>query len=568
MIMDAVRAGLAYFRREAGYARTGSHATRGEGRESGQWREADLAAALWLQHVSRDGDMQLHVHCQIAHIARTVADGRWRAPDSYGYNEHVAAAGSVTSQHLEEALTARFGLGWAPRPDGHGFEIAGISEEVLRVFSSRRETITRGTRARAREFESRYGRAPSQRELARIAQAANFATRARKEHAMPDSAELHAEWSGRLERELDMQLASVAPSVWGERDAGGPGDRDSGPGPAGRERAARAALALAQADRATWTRADLVKYLGRVLPRSGMDPGSAVRLLEDLAGRALAGEFGHVVCLEAPEAVPVPPELIRADGRSVYQRHGGVRYATRVQLSVEERMLAQARAQGAPAMTRDDAARLLGASATQLEAALARGAPGARDVTQSGLPQDQAAAVFWVLTDGRRVSVVNAPAGAGKTRVLAEAARLWAAAGTGRVTGAAPSQSARNTLAAAGIGEAYNTARFLGHLPGRRGALGPVQLRPGDLVVADEASMWSTADLADLISHAAGCGAKVILAGDAAQLQAVESGGGLALLADSLGHVRLAEPVRFDAGVGAGGELAAAGRRRHGGGHL
>jgi len=44
--------------------------------------------------------------------------------------------------------------------------------------------------------------------------------------------------------------------------------------------------------------------------------------------------------------------------------------------------------------------------------------------------------------------VINAPAGAGKTRVLAEGARIWAEAGLGPVIGITPSQSAGNTLAA------------------------------------------------------------------------------------------------------------------------
>ncbi len=61
MIWQAVRAGFEYFQREAGYTRTGSHNTRVSGRETGQWHEADLAVAHWLQHTSRDGDMQLHV---------------------------------------------------------------------------------------------------------------------------------------------------------------------------------------------------------------------------------------------------------------------------------------------------------------------------------------------------------------------------------------------------------------------------------------------------------------------------------------------------------------------------
>lgn len=116
-----------------------------------------------------------------------------------------------------------------------------------------------------------------------------------------------------------------------------------------------------------------------------------------------------------------------------------------------------------------------------------------------------------MLTDGRRVSVINAPDGAGKTRVLAEIGRSWAARpGLGRVIGITPSQSARNTLAA-GVPECYN-AQFLGHLPGERGARGPVPVGPGVLL---------------------------LLAGDTAQLQAVQNGGGISLLA---------EPVRFPAG--------------------
>ena len=170
MIWQAVDAGFGYFQREAGYTRTGSHGTRVHGRETGQWHEADLAVAHWLQHTSRDGDMQLHVHSQIAHVAKTSTDGKWRAPDSLGYNEHIGAVAAIVSQHLEEALTARFGLEWVARDDGHGFEVKGISGEMMRVFSSRRAWITADLRGRAARFEQRYGRAPSQRELAQLAQ--------------------------------------------------------------------------------------------------------------------------------------------------------------------------------------------------------------------------------------------------------------------------------------------------------------------------------------------------------------------------------------------------------------
>ena len=498
--------------------------------------------------------MQLHVHSQIAHIARTGTDGKWRAPDSLGYNEHIGAVAAIVSQHLEEALTARFGLEWTARDDGHGFEIKGISGEVMRLFSSRRESITADLRARATQFEQRYGRAPSQRELAQLAQASNFKTRAAKEGTL-DFAQLHANWADKLTRTLGVSLASVAPSV---RHDGGAGARSRGPGNPGPapvselelSGAAQKAVALAQQEKSTCTRADLIKYLGRVLPRSGRDPAAAAALLEDLADRALRSEFEPVACLEAPEPVAVPRSLLRADGRSVYQRHGGVRYATHAQLSLEERMLALARATDAPRMARAHAARTLDADLAQLKAALTGRASDAQVArsqrTRTGLREDQAAAALAVLTDGRRVSVINAPAGSGKTWVLAAAGQAWAAAGLGRVIGITPSQSARNTLAA-GVPVSYNTAQFLGHLPGQRGARGPVQLRPGDLVLMDEASMVATPDLADVITQAAAAGAKVILAGDTQQLQAVENGGGMSLLADALGYAQLTEPVRFRA---------------------
>src|SRR5690348_1177017 len=57
MIWRAVHSGFDYFQREAGYTRTGSHGRRVHGRETGQWHEADLTVAHWLQHTSRDGDM-------------------------------------------------------------------------------------------------------------------------------------------------------------------------------------------------------------------------------------------------------------------------------------------------------------------------------------------------------------------------------------------------------------------------------------------------------------------------------------------------------------------------------
>ena len=374
---------------------------------------------------------------------------------------------------------------------------------MMRLFSSRRESITADLRARATQFEQRHRREPSQRELAHLAQASNFKTRNAK-HGTLDVTLLHAGWADKLARTLGMSLASVAPSVWHGATGRAAAQGAKGTVLTGLElsRAAQKAVALAQQDKSTWTRADVIKYLGRVLPRSGMNPAAAATLLENLADRALHSEFEPVVCLEAPEPAEVPRSLLRADGRSVYQRHGGVRYATHAQLAMEERILTQARASGAPRLTRAQAARALGADPAQLDDALAGRATDTHPPrTQTGLREDQAAAAMSVLTDGKRVSVINAPAGSGKTWVLAETGKAWAAAGLGPVVGITAAQSARNTLAA-GVPVSYNSAQFLGHLPGRRGARGPVEAGQRPLLLVDEASTMPGPDLADLIAYA------------------------------------------------------------------
>ena len=100
--------------------------------------------------------MQLHVHSQIAHIVRTGTDGKWRVPNSLGYNDHIGALGAIVAQHLEGALTRRFGVEWVARDDGHGFEIKGISRgDDARVLLAPR-AITAGLRERAERFEQRF----------------------------------------------------------------------------------------------------------------------------------------------------------------------------------------------------------------------------------------------------------------------------------------------------------------------------------------------------------------------------------------------------------------------------
>jgi len=334
------------------------------------------------------------------------------------------------------------------------------------------------------------------------------------------------------------RLAEVAEATLGH------GQPDAAvPGPGAQEEAIRSALARVQREHSTWTRSDLMKALGWSMgPEfAHMDPDARQKLLLRLTERALSPDFG-VKCLEAPEWPPVPQSLRRElDGRSVYTAPGTERYATHGQLSMEDALVQRAQRHGAPCLGRGALAAQLGADADVLEAVLREPAQDAAQQTRAGLRLDQASMIYEALTSDRRVSVGVGPAGSGKTHTVAAGARAWHAGG-GEVIGITTSQAARNVLAQAGISNAWNSIQFLHQMsgPGER-------LAERTLIVIDEGSTMSMTHLADIVRLAERDNAKVLITGDHQQLAAVESGGGMTLLAGHLGHTQLACPVRFTA---------------------
>ena len=187
------------------------------------------------------------------------------------------------------------------------------------------------------------------------------------------------------------------------------------------------------AGRSTWTRADLMKYLGRAA-KDGHGTGRGHSPLEDLADRALRSEFEPVICLEAPEAVQVPRSLLRADGRSIYQRHGGVRYATRAQLAMEERLLARAGAEAAPRLTRAGASRALGTELARLQDTLAGRAQDSRSSSRTCAADCRSVRGCAVGADRRQARLGDQRAG----RVGQDAGDDRSPPGLGRRTGARP----------------------------------------------------------------------------------------------------------------------------------
>jgi hypothetical protein len=146
-VEEAVRAGstaaVEYLQDEAGYSRAGYHGAvpRGEdGRPlaehpTGRYVDAhEWVVASFLQHTSRYGDPQLHVHNAILNRV-PCQDGTWRTIDSRGLHKAraAAAAAAVGGRVMDEQVARRLGAVYAQRPDGHGRELTGVPQQVNEV---------------------------------------------------------------------------------------------------------------------------------------------------------------------------------------------------------------------------------------------------------------------------------------------------------------------------------------------------------------------------------------------------------------------------------------------------
>ena len=263
-----------------------------------------------------------------------------------------------------------------------------------------------------------------------------------------------------------------------------------------------------------------------------------------------------------------PARYIRADGSSRLRPESRIAYTTRAMLDAEARLLSAGRTADGPSIRVETVAAVAEA-----------GLPG-RDY---GLGIDQALALEKIATSRRVLDVLVGPAGTGKTSTMAGLRAAWEADhGSGAVIGLAPSAAAAEGLGDELRIDTENTAKWLTEwrripeLAAQRDRLAAqlaAQPRPlsagarklservdsldravderrlhsGQLVIVDEASLAGTFALDELVSAARVAGAKVLLAGDWAQLSSVEAGGAFSLLVADRGDLapELSDVRRF-----------------------
>lgn len=528
-IMAGNQAGLEYLQNEAGYSRAGYHGRKVAGRSTGHYVDAhNWVVASFAQHTSRDGDPQLHVHNAILNRVEC-DDGTWRSVDGRAVFNARPAAAAIAERATEEYLSRELGVEFVSRPDGRGREIAGVAEQTRELFSARRRAVKDRVAALAADYETKHGRAPSAWQLQRMAQFATLDTRAGKSGYQPDRAEFLARWEAQAAQREGAALSDIPGAALYRRGAGAGAEAQ---GPVFDPSAViTKAVAEAGAAKAAWTRYDLIRALNTHLPDSlgGLSVTQAQQVLDELADAALTGRepAAEVVALRPPEVVATPDALRRADGESVYERHGADLYATDTILAREQALLEAA----APGARRS-------ARITPEEAAA--------HLADSPLRGAQRGAVEGILTSGRDLEVLTAAAGTGKSKTVGELAGVWEAEhGAGTVVGLSLAQNAAQVMRAEGITSAQNIDKFLD-----RYQRGDTRIAPESVLVVDEAGMVPTRHLAKIHHAAQQAGAKLLLTGDEQQLSAPEAGGAFPLLAreDDASVYRLEEVRRFSAG--------------------
>jgi conjugative relaxase-like TrwC/TraI family protein len=548
---------IAVAERESAYVRTGHHSA-----TSGEYRDgAGLIVASFPQHTNRDGDPQLHVHNAIANRVQRAdgADEKWRSLHAHPLFRLKIRLGTLGDRFLGQELEE---LGWrsARREDGKVLEVAGISDEAAAAFSRRAREVQAMTRELAAAYEAKHGHAPGKQALFKIKQEAALRTRDSKDHDPPRGEEEVTAWTRHAERSGAGALGSLHQAAAGAAAERAPSEL---PSAAERARLIRRAVAGAQAANATFDRAQLTLELGLVLPPlpAGTDPQEYI---DGLVAEAVSGRAEGVNVLQVapgPDVIDVTRLGLRQDGTSIYRPPGEERFCTAEHRDNEQYLVDSARIPVPRRITAE-------AAAAALEG--------------TDLDPSQRAACLGLLTAGRLISCLVAPAGTGKTHVMAAYARIWDAQRAGRVIGLTASTNAARVMAdeaqeAGAPMITANIARFLGKIKDSDQTRGHMPVYPGDVLVVDEATQVSTEDALRIVQVARQCGATVVGTFDPAQLGSVDAGGIFPLIAARYGFFQLTEVRRFrnawernaslrlrDGQVDVLAEYAARGRAWHG----
>lgn len=443
-----------------------------------------LVAATALHFSNRNNEVQMHTHALTFSIAQGADDkwGSWDAKELYARQRMYSALYRAENAHNMQQLD--FGVEKEPELDAEGrqtgnvyYRIAGINEQDRDDNSSRRHEIL--------DYVAEHGGSKTD---------ASLATR-----------------QGKQELPLNQQFAK-----WDQELANVPRPEEILGLPSKTEAVSdEEILRQLHTEEAVWTKTDLITRLA--LENVGrMDANQILHEADDFLIR---NDLVHI----HPEWDPDKLDNHDPD-RKPARRYTEDRYAARWWFDGVEQDLIH----GTEARQHDQS---VAAKPATVDHAI-------QDFEKSrgfAMSEEQAKAVRHLTGEGG-LSILVGRAGTGKTTTTEAVVQTFTQEGR-TVIGCSTSWDAAKKLhEETGIPEYYSTAKLLHDLEH-----GKAVLDDQSVVIMDEAGMSGTASIGRLAKYVNEAHGKLILEGDPDQLQAIDAGGGLRLLADKFGKAELTE---------------------------
>lgn len=482
---------------------------------------------------SRAGDPNLHDHVVIANRVEG-ADDKWSSIDGRTLYQYGVECSELYNSRVQQYVTEKTGLQFEPRMQNGKpiHEIVGISDETIRAFSSRRGDISAELDRVKAKFVADNGYEPSEKQLIKLAQQATLATRPAKSEAR-SLEDLHTEWVAAAHAlsehgvhvPVDHQLAESLKnaSLNYEQNVLQGTRQEAYSIPL--EAHTDAVLSRLEEARSTWRRTHINAETTRYVRELGLNETQDKGLISSIRQSVVEDSLP----LHIKDTRLTPREYLRKDGTSQYRRIDSELFTSERVLAAENKILDAASRAVIPASTVD----VFELAAQKRRAELAE--------QGHSLPAGQEAMARAFATSDKFLVVGIGAAGAGKTSSTRLAVDAIEASGN-RVIGMAPTAAAAAVMRSEMRINADTVDKFLTDWQSGKK---PLDVRPGDVLLVDEAGMIATPKMEKILTLAQERGALVRALGDYRQLSAVGSGGALRLVDREIGAVHLDELFRF-----------------------
>jgi conjugative relaxase-like TrwC/TraI family protein len=495
--------------------------------------KSGIIGTKFRHYDSRAGDPNLHDHVVIANRVEG-SDDKWSSIDGRTLYQYGVECSELYNSKVQEYVTNLTGLQFEPRMQNGKpiHEIVGISDETIRAFSSRRGDISAELDRVKAKFVADNGYEPSEKQLIKLAQQATLATRPAKSEAR-SLEDLHTEWVAAthalsehgvhvpVDHQLAESLKNASLNYEQSVLQGARQEAYSTP----LEAHTDAVLSRLEEARSTWRRTHINAETTRYVRELGLNETQDKGLISSIRQSVVEDSLP----LHIKDTRLTPREYLRKDGTSQYQRIDAELFTSERVLAAENKILDAASRAVIPASTVDVFE--LAAQKRRIELA----------EKGHSLPAGQEAMAREFATSDKFLVVGIGAAGAGKTSSTRLAVDAIEASGN-RVIGMAPTAAAAAVMRSEMRINADTVDKFLTDWQSGKKSL---DVRPGDVLLVDEAGMIATPKMEKILTLAQERGALVRALGDYRQLSAVGSGGALRLVDREIGAVHLDELFRF-----------------------